>query len=627
MLNGRYNGDVRAYLLALQDGHKPERPDIPKYWQLPVEQAESVYLRSEGDGEAVKRLLSTLCKINTDLAELLATERPPLALARVEGEASPTSDVIEGSELQEALSRKDKAKVFEHITEIAAFDDITLAHFKMALRDIFGVSFHMREFLDLLRAEKQRIAEQNRPRPVIKSAFNLMQMSFPQKNWIVPDILPPGLIALAGKQKIGKSWLDYNLALAVGGGGKAFGSVQVEEGDVLYMALEDNEQRLQDRFKQLLGPGETMPKRIEYVTEFPRMDALGVAALEEWIQSKPNPRLIIIDPWVKVKPRVRARQGETRYDADYEALEGIKRLADTYKVCILVQFHLRKAGGEDPFDELNGTSGITACADGFLSLKRSRGESDATLWGTGRDYREDVDLALSFNNGYWNILGSAQAYALSKESKEVVEILEQADRPLYPKEIAATLGKPEGTIRKRLFDMKNRGEIKDTGKGYALLAPITTFAYSSNDGNGGNSSNASNAEPARTASVTAPRKRYLDEQNKVTVLSPDIEPSEQTTVTPLPALLEYANVHSEVLALLSEVQELFKARNGIPQFWRDDMSPTRKIPQEEYIQRVKDAIASGDPGQIQLATTAMKWTTGRLTPGRDKEELAAPLQG
>src|SRR5436853_4851844 len=134
--------------------------------------------------------------------------------------------------------------------------------------------------------------------------------------------------------------------------------------------MEDNVRRLQDRIKTVLAPGEEVPEGFFYATSWPRMDQDGLAALEDWIVAHPAARLIIIDPWVKVKPRIKARPGETGYDADYEALEGLKRLCDTYQLCILVQFHLRKAGAEDPFDELNGTSGITACADGFLSLKR-----------------------------------------------------------------------------------------------------------------------------------------------------------------------------------------------------------------------------------------------------------------
>jgi hypothetical protein len=548
---------------------------------------------------------------------------------------TPPVLTIIGEELQQALSNKDINKILENIAEIAAFDEITLARFKIALRTIFGSTFAMKEFEELLRAKKRLIEEQKRAHPTVKSAYELMQRTFEQKEMVVPDILHVGLIALAGKQKIGKSWLDYNLCLAVGGGGMAFGSIPVQTGDVLYMALEDNEQRLQDRFKQLLGPGEVMPSRIDYVTEFPRMDAVGVAALEAWIQSKENPRLIIIDPWVKVKPRVKARQGETGYDADYEALEGIKRLADTYKVCILVQFHLRKAGAEDPFDELNGTSGITACADGFLSLKRARGNADATLWGTGRDYKEDVDLALSFNNGYWKILGNAKEYTLSKESKEVIEVLEQSNGPLSPKELATLLHLSDNTMRKRLFNMKNRNEVDTTREGKYILSTLlsTTAAERervdskkgtfANYGNGGNAGNGGNGVPNQAQSVTTSAERYHQSKKPVTLINQDVEPDDMgsvtgvTTVTTLVGVS--AEMQKEVQQLLSEVQAVFKKRAGIRQMWRDDMNPTRQFLPPAYIARVNEALVSGDPQGIQSAITAMKYTLGKLTPGRDRD--------
>src|SRR5882762_7571863 len=105
--------------------------------------------------------------------------------------------------------------------------------------------------------------------------------------------------------------------------------------------------------------------------------------LEQWIASHPNARLVIIDPWIMVKPIIKTRSGATGYDDEYEAFKGIKSLADKYSICVLVQFHLRKAVAEDYVDTINATTGVTACADGFLVLQRLRGEEDASLRGTG----------------------------------------------------------------------------------------------------------------------------------------------------------------------------------------------------------------------------------------------------
>jgi hypothetical protein len=53
------------------------------------------------------------------------------------------------------------------------------------------------------------------------------------------------------------------------------------------------------------------------------------------------------------------------YDADYEALEAIQRLAAEHEVSILVVHHLRKLGAVDPLDEISGSTGLsgarTAC--------------------------------------------------------------------------------------------------------------------------------------------------------------------------------------------------------------------------------------------------------------------------
>jgi hypothetical protein len=414
----------------------------------------------------------------------------------------PGPAVISGdAAIDQAILSRDKAALYRLAPQIAELSELALSRVRLALKDIWGPGFPLREFDDVLKAERREARSRVQRKVVVKSARELMATQFPPVEWSVPGVLPVGLIALAGKQKIGKSWLDDNVGLAVASGGKAFGSIPCKQGDVLYLALEDNDRRMQERLKAVLGPGAEVPEGFYYATSWPRMDQDGLAALEDWIVAHPKARLIIIDPWVKVKPRIKARPGETGYDADYEALEGLKRLADTYHLCILVQFHLRKASAEDPFDELNGTSGITACADGFLSLKRARGEATAALWGTGRDYQEDVDLALRFDRGIWTILGSASVYALSQASREVIEVLTAAGQPLRPKEIADLLGMPVATIRKRLLDMKQRGEVFDTGKGY-----VANLCNGGNADDGGDDRNSSSASSCAVATDRVPRQ-------------------------------------------------------------------------------------------------------------------------
>jgi hypothetical protein len=325
--------------------------------------------------------------------------------------------------------------------------------------------------------------------PQIVSAHDIASMKFEPIKYAVPQLLPMGLIILAGKQKIGKSWLDLNLAIAIASGGIALNRWKCDPGDVLYMALEDNERRIQDRLKTLIPYG-NVPKNLHIALEWPTLNDNGLTILENWIKDHPGTRLIIIDPFVCVRPPVRAQAGQTGYDADYMALKGIKHLADKYNICILVQVHKSKPKGRDsdPFDEVNGTTGITACADGFINLTRARGAADATLYASGRDYPEELNLSLKFDKGNWIALsGDCRYHSLNRERKNIIDVLNQSGKPLSPAEIALLLNIGSGTIRKRLFDMAQDGQIKATDQGGYI-----SLIDSNNNSNNSSSSNRSN---------------------------------------------------------------------------------------------------------------------------------------
>src|SRR5207249_4569239 len=105
------------------------------------------------------------------------------------------------------------------------------------------------------------------------------------------------------------------------------------------------------------------------------------------------------------------------------------KLANRRRIGVIAKVHLRKSPADDPYDEINASTGLAAVADNMVILKRERGQADASLIGTGREI-EDLDMALSFSNGFWSYLGSGFAYRISKEHKEVLDMLEQAGKPL-----------------------------------------------------------------------------------------------------------------------------------------------------------------------------------------------------
>ncbi|WP_261763881.1 AAA family ATPase, partial [Pseudonocardia asaccharolytica] len=78
-------------------------------------------------------------------------------------------------------------------------------------------------------------------------------MTFPEPRWAVPGLVCEGVTLLAGPPKVGKSWLSLNLALDIAAGRPALGSIEVEPGPVLYLALEDTPRRLQSRMRTVLA--------------------------------------------------------------------------------------------------------------------------------------------------------------------------------------------------------------------------------------------------------------------------------------------------------------------------------------------------------------------------------------
>jgi hypothetical protein len=106
------------------------------------------------------------------------------------------------------------------------------------------------------------------------SASDLLGATFDDPRFAVDGLIPEGLTFMCGAPKLGKSWLALGLALAVASGGKALGSVPVERGEALYLALEDSPRRLQTRLRMLL-PDELAPAGLRLETEWPRLDEGG----------------------------------------------------------------------------------------------------------------------------------------------------------------------------------------------------------------------------------------------------------------------------------------------------------------------------------------------------------------
>ena len=167
-----------------------------------------------------------------------------------------------------------------------------------------------------------------------------MALELPTVRWVVPDILPEGVAFLAGKVKMGKSWMSLALCVAVATGGVALATKRVEQGQVLYLALEYHQRRLQQRIKKLLAGG-SPPAGLHMAVEWPRADEGGVEHLGAFLSAHPETRLVVVDTFARFKTRAAGRRSQ--YDEDRDAVDPLGPIAAEHNVAIVLVHHLREA--------------------------------------------------------------------------------------------------------------------------------------------------------------------------------------------------------------------------------------------------------------------------------------------
>ncbi len=293
------------------------------------------------------------------------------------------------------------------------------------------------------------------------TAAQLRLRTFPSISYVVPDLLPDGLSIIAGRPKIGKSWLALDVCIAVASGQFCLGERKPVQGDVLYAALEDNPRRLQRRIDKLLSPFKApWPERLTLATSWRRLDKGGVDDVCQWIESKPEPRLVVLDTLAGVRP-IRTTQG---YAEDYESLATLHRLANEKCVAIAVLHHTRKMEADDPLDTVSGTLGLAGCADTVLILNRT--SKGTTLYVRGRDV-EEAEHAVSFDKVgcRWTIVGNASEVHRSAERSQILSAFMEAGDVLSPQEITAATGMSPTNVWQMLHRMTADGDVEKVGRG------------------------------------------------------------------------------------------------------------------------------------------------------------------
>lgn len=242
------------------------------------------------------------------------------------------------------------------------------------------------------------------------SADTLFYQPLDHPKMLIDGILSNGLAILSGDSKIGKSWMVLWLCLKISQGEPVWG-LPTAQTDVIYLALEDNDWRIQQRMQELI---DEPPKNLHFGFSCGKLGAELEGQIKLALEEQPSTGLLFIDTLQMVRDNVSSRVNA--YAQDYKDLSALKKIADDHKMCIFLVHHNRKEhDGSNVFNDMTGSTGIAGVADTCMVLrKEDRFGNDAVLSITGRDI-EEKRLKLTMRKNVWEVTEALDTYALRRE--------------------------------------------------------------------------------------------------------------------------------------------------------------------------------------------------------------------
>ena len=314
------------------------------------------------------------------------------------------------------------------------------------------------------------------------TAAQLQQVVFPPLVWPVPGLICEGFTLTSGREKMGKSRLFEEMAVAIATGGRVFGvdEFRAIQGGVLLLALEEEARLVQERLRQWLG-NIPWPDNLHIFTEWPRQDAApsAVETLDAWMIHQPDTSFILGDTLRRV--RAVSRGTKNAYTQDTEDVQPFHDFTKRHPgVALVLVHHSNKINAEDDHDTISGSTGLPAVPDRVMVLRRKRGEAVATLSFSGRrgPWRK-IRLRDDTLSGSWVYEGEADDNAPREPSPERFAVIQAlTGRWLTATELAHELGRTEDrqyhSLKTLLTKMKESGLLVNSGGRWATHGTTET---------------------------------------------------------------------------------------------------------------------------------------------------------
>lgn len=295
------------------------------------------------------------------------------------------------------------------------------------------------------------------------TAKQITETEMPDVQWLIDEILPQGFFFIAGRPKIGKSFMTLQMCTSIVTG-QDFLGFPVKQGRVLYISLEDNARRIK---KRLLNMGITLnQKGLENLEIEERWDRLNKGGLEKLLTRLNSKKysLCIMDTYAK----------SLLLKDNNDAVEATKYLTPLYEMTRGGEFsfgfvdHHRKNNqySGDVIDDLAGSGAKGGVADTVWGLSRERGKSSAALQIASRDTEMDrIDLVFDKERTLWTLAGKEIVKPNTIQAK-ILAYFGNNGSQSYISSLAKKLGYDEALISREMTELVHKGLLsKGTKEG------------------------------------------------------------------------------------------------------------------------------------------------------------------
>ena len=243
-------------------------------------------------------------------------------------------------------------------------------------------------------------------------------------DWLVENIIAPGLTIIAGKSKIGKSWLVLHLSYCIEKGEEFLGR-KCAKGDVLHYSLEDGKRRIKTRWdKMCIQPDQTYYQFRDRKPKIPILTMGLEEEIEDWAKNIPNPKMVVIDVYVKVKKTI--SKSLNAYENDNYNLQNLQTLAIKYNIGIVLVHHTKKGSENDVFDEINGSAGIQSNMDSMIVLASSRKAGKNSVFHCIPKDAEQLEFEVGMNEQMiWEDKGPVGSTSLTMLQERIVKVVNE----------------------------------------------------------------------------------------------------------------------------------------------------------------------------------------------------------